>query len=139
MRRTSMNRLYLPLALGVLGLVPAGAHADGLAQILISKSIPESTVSVIDPETGSSSGGGTTDVNVGPGDIIQFRFRYIPVPDNNGALDGMQGYLTEYIPSNTTVVGVRILSDNGDTPQAIMPRFPGLSVESASGSSISQV
>jgi MYXO-CTERM domain-containing protein/uncharacterized repeat protein (TIGR01451 family) len=95
--------------------------ADGVAQVLTSKSIPPATVAVIDPETGTSSGGGTTDVKVGAGDIILFRFKYFPVPDHE--IRGLQGYLTEMVPPNTQVVGVRIIDANGVT---ITPRFPGL-------------
>jgi len=43
------------------------ALADGVAQILTSKTIPAATVAVIDLETGTSSGGGTTDVKVANG------------------------------------------------------------------------
>src|SRR5262245_13138627 len=97
------------------------ARADGVAQVLTSKTIPPATVAVIDPETGTSSGGGTTDVKVGAGDVILFRFKYFPVPDKE--IRGLQGYLTEMVPPNTQVVGVRIIDANGLT---IPPRFPGL-------------
>jgi len=102
-------------------LASGRARADGVAQVLTSKSIPPATVAVIDPETGTSMGGGTTDVKVGAGDIITFRFKYFPVPDKE--IRGLQGYLTEMVPPNTQVVGVRIIDANGLT---ITPRFPGL-------------
>jgi hypothetical protein len=79
-------------------------------------------------------------VKYAAGDILSFRFRYFPVPDNNGALDGMQGYLTEFIPPNTQVVGVRILSSDSSGAVVIPPRYPGMSVDAGgTGSSISEV
>src|SRR5262245_19471577 len=97
------------------------ARADGVAQVLTSKTIPPATVAVIDPESGTSSGGGTTDVKVGAGDVILFRFNYFPVPDK--VIHGLQGYLTEFVPPNTQVVGVRIIDANGLT---IPPRLSGI-------------
>ncbi len=122
-RRARWLRRCLPLLAPWLGLLwPAGeARGDGVPQITTSKSIPEATVSVIDPESGTSSGGGTTDVNVGPGDIILFRIHFAALPDK--LLRGVQGYLTDYIPANTEVVGVRIIDADGLT---LPPRYPSL-------------
>src|SRR5689334_13325366 len=105
-----------------VGVMIAGGRprADGVAQVLTSKSLPPATVALIDPESGTSSGGGTTDVKVGVGDVVLFRFKYFPVPDK--IIRGLQGYLTEYVPPNTEVVGVRIIDQNGLT---IPPRYPG--------------
>jgi hypothetical protein len=97
------------------------ARADGVAQVLTSKTIPAATIAVIDPESGTSSGGGSTDVKVAAGDVILFRFKYFPVPDK--VIHGLQGYLTEFVPPNTTVVGVRMIDANGLT---IAPRLSGL-------------
>src|SRR5688572_55628 len=137
MRTTTMKRLFIPL----LVLPPAAALADGVAQILTAKSIPASTIAVIDPESGTSEGGAGTDVKYAVGDILSFRFRYFPVPDNNGSLDGMQGYLTEFIPPNTQVVGVRILSGDSSSAVVIPPRYPGMSVDNGgtTNGSISEV
>src|SRR3954447_10237220 len=105
--RGSRRGLTSLCALAFLSLGGRPALADGVAQILTSKTIPAATVAVIDPESGTSSGGGTTDVKVANGDIILFRFKYFPVPDKN--VRGLQGYLTEMVPPNTQVVGVRII------------------------------
>jgi MYXO-CTERM domain-containing protein len=118
---------------GLLGLalmltVAGRARADGVAQVLTNKTLPPATVALIDPESGTSSGGGTTDVKVAPGDVVLFRFKYFPVPDK--IVRGLQGYLTEYIPANTDVVGVRIIDANGLT---IAPRYPGISVDGCGG------
>jgi len=78
--------------------------ADGVAPIMTNKSISAATVSVIDPETGSSSGGGTTDVNVGPGDIILFRMTVTAVPENS--LHGIQTYIVDSRGHDSSVLTV---------------------------------
>ncbi|MBX3250310.1 MAG: VWA domain-containing protein [Myxococcales bacterium] len=102
----------------------SGARGDGVGLVMVAKSIPEATIAVIDPESGTSSGTGTTDVRVSPGDVILFRFNFFPVP--GGQIHGLNGWLTEYVPANTEVVGVRIIDDRGNT---ILPRFPGLATD----------
>ncbi len=120
------SRIIIPGAIALAAFLSPGdaARADGVAQVLSNKTLPAATVALIDPETGTSSGGGTTDVKVSVGDVILFRFKYFPVPDK--IVRGLQGYLTEYIPGNTEVVGVRIVDENGLT---IMPRYPGIAVD----------
>ena len=62
---------FVAVGLGACVFVAAGAaRADGVAQVLTSKTIPAATVAVIDPESGTSMGGGTTDVKVAPGDVM---------------------------------------------------------------------
>ncbi|MFH2009938.1 MAG: hypothetical protein ABI333_25305, partial [bacterium] len=108
-------------ALIILGSLVTPARGEGVAPIITNKSIPEATVSVIDPESGTSSGGGTTDVNVGPGDIILFQMTLTAVPDNS--IHGVQSYLTDFIPANTEVVGIRLIDSSGMT---LPPNVPGL-------------
>src|SRR5262249_31332884 len=117
----SIGRLVFGLGCVWQLAAPALLRADGVAQVMTSKSIPPATVAVIDPESGTSTGGGTTDVRIAPGDVILSRFNYFPVPDK--IIRGLQGYLTEYIPANTEVVGFRLIDENGLT---IPPRYPGL-------------
>ncbi|HUQ07579.1 MAG TPA: vWA domain-containing protein [Kofleriaceae bacterium] len=112
------------------GAVLRHAHGDGVAQVMTSKSLTQATVDVIDPESGTSSGTGGSDVRLAVGDIISFKFKYTPVPDKVNR--GLQGYLTEYLPPNTEVVGVRITDANNNT---IEPRYPGIAVNGCSGGS----
>jgi len=70
------------------------------------------TVVIIDPQGGTGTVG-NTDVAVSPGDILTFRIRFTPVP--NGATRGLGGYITDYIPQNTEVVGARIVDADGNT------------------------
>lgn len=117
-----MGLLTLAMAFG-LGNPPA--FGDGVGLVLNSKSLPDATVAVIDPESGTSSGGSGSDVNLAVGDIILFRFEFAAVPDK--ALHGQMAYLTEYVPDNTEVVGVRILGpDDTGRLVTIEPFYPGL-------------
>ncbi|MBI5478388.1 MAG: hypothetical protein HY906_05995, partial [Deltaproteobacteria bacterium] len=110
------------VVVALVGLAVGGpARGDGVAQVMVAKTIPAATVALIDPESGTSSGGGGTDVKYAVGDVLLFRFKYFPVPDK--IIRGLGGYLTEFVPPNTQVVGVRIIDQNGLT---IVPRYPGL-------------
>ncbi len=118
----AMGKAALAVSAAIICLMTGrDTRGIGTAQVQTSKSIPEATVALIDPESGTSMGGGSTDVNIAVGDIISFRIHFSAIPDND--LRGIQGYLTEYIPRNTEVVGVRILDRDGNT---LMPRPPGL-------------
>ncbi|MCC6993648.1 MAG: VWA domain-containing protein [Deltaproteobacteria bacterium] len=110
------------------GLLAGAAHADGTPPVLTAKTLPDATIQLIDPETGTSAGGGGSDVRVAVGDVILFKFKYVPVPDNY--VHGVNGYLTEYIPANTEVVGVRLTDAAGLTRNV---RRPGLSFDGCGG------
>jgi hypothetical protein len=97
------------------------ARGGGVGLVTTAKSIPPATVAVIDPESGTSAGTGSTDVRIATGDIILFRFRYFPVPQQQ--IQGINAWLTEYIPPNLQVVGVRLMDEEGLT---IRPNLPGL-------------
>ncbi len=117
---TRLLELLLLLALGAL--VADNVHAGSVAQVMEKKTLPDATIAVIDPETGTSSGsGGIYGVKIDVGDIILFKFAMTPAPYQE--FRGIQSYLTEYIPENTEVVGVRITDADGNT---ITPRYPGL-------------
>jgi hypothetical protein len=111
------------LALVGLSLQLSGPSrgSPGIAPVMTSKSIPPATVALIDPESGTSSGGGSTDVNVAVGDIVLFRMTIASIPENS--LTAIQSYLTDYIPANTEVVGLRIIDEDGLT---VLPNLPGL-------------
>jgi uncharacterized repeat protein (TIGR01451 family)/MYXO-CTERM domain-containing protein len=98
----------LPIVFGVI----SSARADSVAQVQTAKQITRETIVIIDPQGGGSVGSGS-DVAVSPGDILTFRIRFTPVP--NGATRGLGGYITDYIPQNTEVVGARIVDSQGNT------------------------
>src|SRR5690606_30067871 len=113
----SWARRATGLAIFALALMHVG-HVSGqaIAPVMVSKSIPEATVAVIDPESGTSGSGGAgegTDVRLAAGDIILFRINYFGTTDR--VIRGMGAYLTEFIPPNTEVVGVRIIDAEGRT------------------------
>ena len=110
-------------------LLASDAFGDGVAQIFTANSLPEATVAVIDPESGTSTGSGG-EVRLDVGDVILFRVAFAPVPDKVNR--GMMAYLTEYVPPNTEVVGVRMIDANGRT---VRPRYPGLAIDGCSGGS----
>ncbi|RMH43477.1 MAG: DUF11 domain-containing protein, partial [Deltaproteobacteria bacterium] len=105
-------------------LVAANARGDSVAQVQTSKRITAETVALIDPESGTSTGGGSSEVRLAVGDVITFRFQFTPVP--NGAVRGLGGYITDYIPPNTQVVGARIVDRFGNT---VTPRPGGLTAD----------
>lgn len=114
---------------GTVSLV--SGHVIGqksVPMVMTAKTIPEATVAVIDPESGTSSGGGNSDVNLGPGDIILFRFDYFPAI--NAQISGVNSWVTEYVPRNTEVVGVRFIDADGYT---VEPHFPGRAEDTAGG------
>lgn len=104
--------------------VAGTAEGAGVGLVTTAKTLPPATIAVIDPESGTSSGGGSSDVRLAVGDVILFRFRYMPAPDQQ--LGGMNGYLTEYIPPNLQVVGVRLIDEQGET---VVPNLPGYAVD----------
>lgn len=121
-RELHRHRLLMSLVVVAMAMgLKHEAYGDGIGMVLTSKSLPDATVAVIDPESGTSTGGTGSDVRIAVGDIILFRFAFAPVPD--AALHGQAGYLTEYVPSGTEVVGARIIDANGVT---IKPSYPGL-------------
>ncbi|HEV8325282.1 MAG TPA: hypothetical protein VG389_26965 [Myxococcota bacterium] len=110
MKRAHLVRI--PLALGVV-LAAGNALADSVAQLQIYKRLTAETIALIDPQGGTSMGGASTDVMYAVGDVLTFRIAFTPVP--NGATRGLGGYITEYVPGNTEVVGARIVDGTGNT------------------------
>tara|TARA_R110002096_G_scaffold143328_4_gene299267 strand:- start:42316 stop:45180 length:2865 start_codon:yes stop_codon:yes gene_type:complete len=109
------NKRFIFLAgLVALAFVPSQrADADSVAQVQTAKRIAETTVQLIDPQGGGTTGGAGGNVNYAVGDILTFNIRFTPV--ENGATRGLGGYITEYIPGNTEVVGARFVNTVGET------------------------
>jgi uncharacterized repeat protein (TIGR01451 family) len=101
---------------GILCVVLARAHSVGQVQ----------TTKFLAPETGgvllarASSGAPGFAV----GDLVSYIIQFTPV--NNGANIGVAGYITDYIPPGTEVVGAAIVSKDGaGNFNDIPPSFPG--------------
>ncbi|MFO0547344.1 MAG: hypothetical protein U0271_03090 [Polyangiaceae bacterium] len=94
-------------------LAASSAHAHSVAQVQTAKRIAPSTIVALDPQGNPIPGGMGTDTVAKVGDILTFIIRFTPVP--NSATRGAGGYITEYVPANTEVVGARIIDAQGNT------------------------
>lgn len=111
--------------IGCALLAASSAQADSVAQVATAKRISRQTVSLIDPQgrpAVAPGSAGNTLARVG--DVLTFTIQFTPVP--NGAFRGMGGYITDYIPPNTEVVGARIVDRNGNT---VPPHRGGLACD----------
>ena len=102
-----MKRAAVMLSAVAIAVFTRPSRADSVAQIQTAKRITAQTIEIIDPQGGTSTGGAGSNVNYAVGDILTFQFRFTPV--ENGATRGLGGYITEYVPANTEVVGARIV------------------------------
>ena len=119
-----MNRTprLLPLLFLVVVLSgPGQSRADSVAQIQTAKRISRSTAILLDPQGRPGTVPGGSDTTVRVGDILTFVIQFTPVP--NGATRGLGGYITDYIPRNTEVVGARMIDRDGNT---VFPHRGGL-------------
>jgi uncharacterized repeat protein (TIGR01451 family)/MYXO-CTERM domain-containing protein len=129
-----------------MAITPPSVKADSVAQVSTSKFIADETRDVLDcrvrpvdpdepcndctpgdefcepgmerPDAGMGGPGPRTALR--PGDIISFRITFTPVP--NGRIYGGGGWITEYVPPGTEVVGARIVDRDGNT---VVPRRAG--------------
>ncbi len=124
--RRRRNRRIRNLVILACMLFAGVTWAGSVVQFFTAKSLPQATIDVIDPESGTSSGTSGSDVNIANGDIILFKFAVAGAPaSSNESLRGAQAYLTEYVPPNTVLVGARLVDANNNT---IEPRPAGLTL-----------
>lgn len=93
--------------------VPAASQAHSVAQVQTAKRIAPSTIVALDPQGNPVPGGMGTDTTAQVGDVLTFIIRFTPLP--NSASRGAGGYITEYVPANTEVVGARLIDALGNT------------------------
>lgn len=103
----------LALALALMFALGHDVRGHSVAQVQTAKRISRSTVALLDPQGNPAGSGGASDTVLKVGDVISFVFQFTPVPNN--ASRGAGGYITEYIPPNTVVVGARIIDRDGNT------------------------
>lgn len=109
-----MKRISWALCAGLLPLLSTTlADAHSVAQVQTAKRISQATVVALDPQGNPTPGGMGTDTKAKVGDVLTFILQFTPVPNN--ASRGAGGYITEYVPANTEVVGARIIDRNGKT------------------------
>ncbi len=111
----ALARCGLLLA-GAVSISVALAHSVG--QVQTTKSLAPETVSLLLARAGS----GTPGLQVG--DVVSYIIQFSPVANN--ALVGVAGYITDYIPPGTEVVGAAIVAkDSLGNFYNIPPSFPG--------------
>jgi uncharacterized repeat protein (TIGR01451 family) len=110
-----MFRALTPLLVTAAALLlwPSIASAHSVGQVQTAKRISQQTVVLLDPQGNPTPGGMGTDTKAQVGDILTFVIQFTPVPNN--ATRGGGGYITEYVPANTEVVGVRLIDSDGKT------------------------
>jgi len=114
-----------PVVALVLVLAAASAaRADSVGQVATSMRISRGTATLLDPQGRPGVVGMGTDTAVMPGDVLSFVMHFTPVP--NGAVRGLGGYVTVYIPRNTEVVGARVVDR---TDRTVRPHRGGLAAD----------
>jgi hypothetical protein len=101
---------------GILCVVLARAHSVG--QVQTTKFLAPETVTTLLARAGTASPG------LAVGDVVSYIIQFTPVA--NGAVVGAGGYITDYIPPGTEVVGAAIVAkDSLGNFSNIAPNFPG--------------
>ncbi len=114
--RSKLIRVSSWIALSVLGFGIAWAHSVG--QVQTTKFLAPETVSMLLARAATTSPG------LAVGDVVSYIIQFTPV--GNGALVGAGGYITDYIPPGTEVVGAAIVAkDSLGNFNNIAPNFPG--------------
>ena len=127
MRRSRPKPARRPVTVSttVLALLCAVAvavgHAHDVVPVPVAKRISPASIVLLDPSGNPIPGGMGTDTKARVGDVLTFVTELTPVANN--ATQGGGGYLTEYVPPNTQVVGARLLDEDG---KVVPPRRGGL-------------
>lgn len=125
MRQVKHNKTrIIPAALALLATLcsspaPVGAHS--VAQVQTTKYFAPDTVSMLTARALSGSPG------IQVGDIIDYIIQFTPV--RNASDIGVQGYVTDFIPTGTEVVGASIVQKSGSNFVDVPPPLPGLSYD----------
>ncbi len=112
MKHLAKLRLFAGSAAVILAFAGV-ADAHSVAQVQTAKRISQITAVALDPQGNPTPGGVGTDTTAKVRDVLTFMIQFTPVPNN--ASRGAGGYITEYVPANTEVVGARIIDKNGNT------------------------
>ena len=121
--KNAVQGALLAAATSLAVFAATDARADSVGQVATAKRISRQTVALIDPQGRPVPGGGASTL-AKVGDVLTFVIQFTPVP--NGAYRGLGGYVTDYIPPNTEVVGARIVDRDGNT---VSPHRGGLSCD----------
>jgi uncharacterized repeat protein (TIGR01451 family) len=107
---------WCAIALALFAIERAWAHSVG--QVQTTKFMAPETVSMLLARAGTSSPG------LAVGDSLSYIIQFSPI--SNGADVGVAGYITDYIPPGTEVVGAAIVAKDGaGNYYNVAPNFPG--------------
>ena len=112
-----MKARIRPLVALFLCSVAYNAIGHSVGQLQTTKFLAPETVQLLISRAGS----GTPGLQVG--DIISYIIQFTPVA--NGATNGVAGYVTDYIPPGTEVVGASVVQPSGSSYINVSPSLPG--------------
>jgi uncharacterized repeat protein (TIGR01451 family) len=115
--RKAMRRSLRPVFGLVIALLPLQLVAHSVGQRQTTKFLAPDTVQMLVDRANSGAPG------LKAGDIISYIIQFSPVA--NGATIGVAGYVTDYIPPNTQVVGASIVVPGGSGFIDVAPGLPG--------------
>lgn len=116
-----MLRKLIVLWLGVM--IACTARADYVGELETTKYFDDATITLIQSRLGAGQ-------NLQVGDEISYFIQFTPT--DNGGMVGGGGFVTDYIPAGTQVVGAQFVRLNGDgtytqiappSPAAVLPYY----------------
>ena len=114
-----LKRTYLELAALALSLLCTGALAHSVGQVQTTKFLSPQTIQVLQNRIAAGQPAGFQ-----VGDVLTYIIQFTPV--RNGANTGVAGYITDYIPPGTEVVGASFVQkDAAGNYSNIAPALPG--------------
>ena len=116
---TTLTRRWLLACVALLAAAFAmtSAFAHNVGQTQMTKFFTSETVQLLVDRANAGKPGLVT------GDVISYIIRFTPVA--NGANIGVAGYITDYIPPGTQVIGASIVAPSGSTFVDVAPSLPG--------------
>ena len=103
----------------LLSMLSAHVHAHSVGQVQTTKFLSPQTVQAVQSRIAAGQPGGFQ-----VGDVVTYIIQFTPV--RNGANTGVAGYITDYIPPGTEVVGASFVQkDSGGNFVNIAPSLPG--------------
>ena len=114
-----MKQAYVALAATTLLLLAMGAFAHSVGQVQTTKFLSPQTIQLLQNRIAAGQPGGFQ-----VGDVMTYIIQFTPV--RNGANTGVAGYITDYIPPGTEVVGASFVQKDGSGNFVnIAPSLPG--------------
>ena len=116
---TFMNNTRACISALLLSVLSASVHAHSVGQVQTTKFLSPQTVQALQNRISAGQPGGFQ-----VGDVMTYIIQFTPV--RNNANIGVAGYVTDYIPPGTEVVGASFVQkDSGGNFVNIAPSLPG--------------